>query len=461
MTVEFVPGGPMTQLSLGLDGFGAVQTDVQGGRFNDPAFASNKTQPIHRWVPWIAGFSKDFVADGIARYISAKRGVVLDPFAGVGTTLVEGMLGGHDVIGFEINPYPYLATCTKLHAVDVALPVLRNAIERFGDFYADAMRNARTPQATIPEGFQSRIPFYSPLVLRKVLTVLDFISQVEDGTLADVFRIAFAATMVSYSNYSYEPSLGTRVSSGKANIEDALVGETIQQKLLLMLADIEWVQLGHPGGIQSRRKMIHDSFFKATDYLADESVDLIITSPPYLNNYHYNRNTRPHLYWLGFARSPRDLKPLEEANFGRYWQLAREMERVDLTFTLADSELAEKLEKLRQTHLEKGIYGGPGWANYAALYFNDCRRFAQQAHAVLKPGGRALVVIGNSILQGIMMPTDRYLAAIAALEGFEITGLDIPRATRVGSSIIQSEVRAAKAGHKDQLYEAVVTLRKL
>src|SRR6266571_9214409 len=66
--------------------------------FNDPAFASNKTLPIHRWVPWIAGFSSSFVKDALNKYLDGK-GTVLDPFAGVGTTLVESVLLDHNRIG--------------------------------------------------------------------------------------------------------------------------------------------------------------------------------------------------------------------------------------------------------------------------------------------------------------------------------------------------------------------------
>ena len=76
--------------------------------FSDPAFAKNKTLPIHRWVPWIAGFASNFVRDAIDRHLHSY-GTVLDPFAGVGTTLVEAILAGHDAIGFEINPYAALA----------------------------------------------------------------------------------------------------------------------------------------------------------------------------------------------------------------------------------------------------------------------------------------------------------------------------------------------------------------
>lgn len=61
---------------------------ANGCAFRDPAFMANRTQPVHRWVPWIAGYSRDFVDDALERHLS-RPGVVLDPFAGVGTTLVE------------------------------------------------------------------------------------------------------------------------------------------------------------------------------------------------------------------------------------------------------------------------------------------------------------------------------------------------------------------------------------
>src|SRR5712692_9053210 len=102
--------------------------------FGDPAFASNKTLPLHRWVPWIAGFSSDFVKDALTRYLNGK-GTVLDPFSGVGTTLLESFLLCHNVIGFEINPYPALACRTKLYAYQVAIETFRFEILRFQVFF--------------------------------------------------------------------------------------------------------------------------------------------------------------------------------------------------------------------------------------------------------------------------------------------------------------------------------------
>jgi hypothetical protein len=72
----------------------------------------------------------------------------------------------------------------------------------------------------------------------------------------------------------------------------------------------------------------------------------------------------------------------------------------------------------------------------------------------------ALVVIGNSILQGVPIPTDLYVGKIAECVGLELVRIDVPRATRVGNSIIQSDVRVVKATDVHQLYEAIVELRK-
>ncbi len=77
--------------------------------FRDSAFGDNKSLPVHRWIPWIAGYSASFVDDVMSTYLPRRNNsLVLDPFCGVGTTLFQAALHGHDAIGFEINLYHYL-----------------------------------------------------------------------------------------------------------------------------------------------------------------------------------------------------------------------------------------------------------------------------------------------------------------------------------------------------------------
>ena len=428
------------------------------GAFRDPAFMANREAPVHRWVPWIAGFSGQFVQDALARHLP-EPGVVLDPFAGVGTTLVEADLAGHEAIGFEINPYAAFAARAKLGAHRLESARLTAAAADFVKFMDEGVRASRAPKALAPAAFRTRAPFYSPAVERKVLLAFDFMETLE-SPIAALFRLAFAATMVGYSNYSYEPSLGRKASVGRPDVEDDDVAGAIAAKLHQMAEDAAWYGSERVNPERDDGRVLEESFFDSYAALDEASVNLLVTSPPYLNNYHYNRNTRPHLYWLGFCSSPGDLKRLEALNFGTYWQNARDEECIDLDLSIDDDEIREAIDEVRARNPEKGVYGGNGWANYAAQYFNDCARFLDGAAWCLRPGATALVVIGNSILQGVPIPTDRFLAGIATSRGFQVAGIHVPREARVGSSIVESSVRAGKA-NGSALYESVVELRRL
>jgi len=440
-----------------------LQSDRKGcndtrSDFRDLAFSSNRSEPVHRWVPWIAGYSRHFVGRAMDMHMDGP-GAVLDSFAGVGTTLLEADRRGHESVGFEINPYAAFAARTKLAAHRVDTGRLRGAIDDFKHFACEAQRCGREPHATPPAGFRTRAAFYSPEVQRKVLIIHDFIANLSDFLIADFFRLAFASTMVTYSNYSYEPSLGRKATAGRPDVYDYPVFEEFSEKLTIMAMDADLWKKDRKGP-QNKRSQVHgNSFFESYINIEQKSIDLLITSPPYLNNYHYNRNTRPHLYWLGFCNSPKDFKKLEQSNFGTYWQTARDMDPAYLDPRIANVEIDSLISDLRAVNPEKGIYGGQGWANYAALYFNDCLRFAEGMKWCLRPGATALVVIGNSILQGISVPTDRFLAEIAERAGMKTVSIHTPRDVRVGNSIVNSSVRVGKA-KSGRLYESVVELRR-
>jgi hypothetical protein len=192
--------------------------------------------------------------------------------------------------------------------------------------------------------------------------------------------------------------------------------------------------------------------------VAPRSVDMVITSPPYLNNYHYPRNTRPQLYWLGLVAGRGEVRQMEDDRFGKFWQTVRAGADVPLGFDAP--ELEALLSQLKARNGHRGVYGGQGWANYAATYFNDCDRFCRRMFDLVRPGGLVVVVIGNNIVQGIEFRTDEILARIAARWGLELVDIHSVRRKRTGSSIINSSVRQGKAGEKVELYESAVELRR-
>jgi DNA modification methylase len=204
-------------------------------------------------------------------------------------------------------------------------------------------------------------------------------------------------------------------------------------------------------------EVIHSDFFQANGRVEPGTVDLTVTSPPYMNNYHYVRNTRPQLYWLSFISSPAEQKYLETQNFGSYWQNVRDAHTVPLTFEL--KEVEKILENLREIRTDRGAYGGPGWANYVASYFNDCFRFIAALKRLLAPGRVGVVVIGNSIIQGLDIRTEKILAEIGAMQGLTLEGLYCIREKRVGASITQSSVRYGERNNA-VLSEWAVVFRK-
>lgn len=422
----------------------------------------NRYAPIHRWVPWIAGFSGQFVEDVFREFLSDKklprRPVILDPFAGVGTTLVQAMLNGHEAIGFEINPYAALATRMKVKAARICPSKISQLIDTVT---ASSLKwNDNTPPTTKyrPTEFRSRIPFFSARIEPQILRLLELVETYPDKDISDVGRLALGSVLVKVSNYTYEPSLSSRPGAGKPLLDDADVPGVLNKKLEDILEDVQWLKFNGVGGEPDVRREIHTKdFLSVNGELPNQSVDLMITSPPYMNNYHYVRNTRPQLFWLALVSSVRDLQSLEQTNFGKYWQTVRDIDPIPLTCRHAG--LKETIETLKGTRTSAKAYGGPGWANYVTTYFNDCDRFMKVLKRVMRRGAFGVVVIGNSIIQGINIPTDRIMGDLAQDNGLRLEGITKLREKRVGASITSSSIRRGEK-NSSALYESVVILRR-
>jgi len=430
--------------------------ETQRPEFSAPAFSENTGERVHRWVNWIAGFSAAFVRDCIERYQPNRGGLILDPFAGVATANVEAVIAGHDTVGFEINPFAAFVAETKLRVLRTDPDAISELGEGFRKWMKDAMAENREPVSDPPRQFRSRIAFFSPPVMHQVLLALDFIGGLDDVVLRDVMQVALGATMVSFSNYTYEPSLGTRPGAGKPLIENAPVGETIARKLSEVADDIRYVRQRH-GDHWGNGVVYQQSFFRCIEeeLVEPEGVSLMVTSPPYLNNYHYVRNTRPQLFWLGLVHSREELKQLEQSSYGKFWQTVRADSPIDLEPDLPEAKVI--VDEIREQRIDKGIYGGSGWANYATCYLNDSWRFIQLVAQVLHPGGIAMIVVGNHIIQGVEVQIDKLLALMGERVGLE-QRIHLLREKRVGDSITNSSVRRGRA--RVSLYEAAVELKK-
>jgi hypothetical protein len=351
-----------------------------------------------------------------------------------------------------------------LKALSVPADAFTENIVEFEQFMngrcSDHVPCRETPASQPPGGFTGRTQLFSPKVERKILFALDFINSLKQPVIRDLFRLAFGSVMVSVSNYSYEPSLTRRAAVDKADILDAPVAHVIAGKLRLMLEDIIWFK-EQMDGVSPLPKswIIPESIFAANEILEKKNfVDLAVTSPPYLNNYHYPRNTRPQLHWLGLSAGSGYKGAREDESFGKFWQTVRHLESVKLTFRMPD--LQKTIDLIAAANSGKQEYGGAGWANYVATYFNDTHRFCGVLARLLRRNGRAVIVLGNSIIQGVEVKTDQLFGRIAELCGLEFAETILLREKRTGTSIIQSTVRVEKASQRTVLYESAIVLRK-
>jgi hypothetical protein len=307
-----------------------------------------------------------------------------------------------------------------------------------------------------PAGFKSRIPFFSSAVERKVLFTIDYLSNLTPP-IRELFSVALSSVIIGFSNYSYEPSLGSRPAAGKELVLDAAVGKVLTTKLKQMLEDIAEFQLETADQHSRSSWQIHEcSFFDAERLIEPGSVDLVVTSPPYMNNYHYVRNSRPQLFWTGLVQSSWELKRLETGNFGKFWQTVRGESPNALRPEIP--QLEQEISEIRRINRGRGVYGGSGWANYVTSYMNDLDRFCELLATVLKPGGTAVVVVGNSIVQGKEIKVEEYLSEMSVLRG--LYAIDITRLRdRVGSSIVNTGARL-QASKRTSLYDAAVEVRR-
>jgi len=279
----------------------------------------------------------------------------------------------------------------------------------------------------------------SPLPLHKTLVLLDCLEQRQDERYHRHEQLALAKALVdSISNLHFGPEVGV----GPAK-PDASVIALWLERVRLMVSDLRQVRDNHTPAVVH----LADSR-QILEVLEPNSIDAVITSPPYPNEKDYTRTTRLESVLLGLIRDKADLKALKRG-LVRSNTRGVYVEDDDDQWVANNSEIQRLAESIEARRIELGKTSGfeRMYARVTKLYFGGMTRHLAELTTILRPGAHLAYVVGDqaSYLR-VMIRTGQLLADIAQTLGYEIEGIDLFR-TRLATAT------------KEQLREEVVVLK--
>jgi DNA modification methylase len=330
----------------------------------DATFVPNKVLPIYNWFYYKEGFSRDLVFSLIEKFSISPQNLVLDPFCGSGTTLLACKQKDISSIGLDVLPISVFASRVKTADYDAeelkeaAKHLLKTKFYQIFYDYPGFMKNA-----------------FSKYALEDISVFRKAIMQIESKKLRDFFMLALINSAMKCS-YAWKDGGVIKFKKKPAPPLRIMLRRVIYN----MIRDIEHFEKTAAASLVEQgdaRKM----------KFANNSVDAVITSPPYLNNIDYTKVYEIEQFII---------HEHEEPAVRSYIGFAKDLQN----------------DILPELDLPPA----------AIAYFTDMETVLKEMHRVLKSGGNAALVVGNAYFSGIekIIDSDLILAYLAKRIGFEV-----------------------------------------
>ncbi len=341
--------------------------------------------------------------------------VLLDPFCGSGTVLVEGTIAGLQVQGADSNPLARMIAKSKLEPVST---------DRLNAAIDTIMCNHHQESGQLPRS-SIKLPFwYSERILLVLAKIQSSIRKIEDDAIRNFLQVCFSACARKLSNadprvsvpvkinplrYPESHPLRKRAEERIQWITTADVAETFaticrtnvaRLRSLVQLAP--WTQMP---------EIIDDARLVSNSRLRKSS--LVITSPPYASAQKYLRSSGLSLAWMGLL-DDLSLRQLECNSIGKEHASKSEL-RASLPPTGIDEADRLILDIASRNSLR---------AYLISNYINEMRSALSAIEANLVEGGFFVLVAGNNRVAGVDFPTHKYLNMILASLGL-VTRLEL------------------------------------
>lgn len=373
-------------------------------------FVDNMSLPIHRWFRYSAGFSAQWAEQEIRAALQQGPVRLLDPFAGAGTTLIEGERCGVPALGIEAHPFVCRIARAKL--------AWREPVDRFLEL-AHKVQEVAKEQGGEIEGYPPLVQkCYPPPILAELDALKKAWERLSDQSpVSELVWLAITAILRVCSPVGTAPWQYVLPKKEKAGALAPFTAYELQ--IHNMATDLRVCQeqfAGHGAHVYQEDARVCRS-------IPEGWATLVLTSPPYTNNYDYADATRLEMSFWGEVQNWGDLHQKVRRHLIRSCTQHVAADKEDLDRLLADpdlaplrGELASVCHRLAEERVRHG--GKKPYHLMVAAYFSDLAKVWKALRRVTSRGCRICFVVGDSAPYGIYVPVDRWLGELALAASF-------------------------------------------